>query len=258
MTNYSYKLNESTLNESSFSDILFNDFYAYGIIRINNKAFDKSAETIDHFWCSMCYLSDSHSEYNIWSVLSKLTNLNSLTLGLNVTEIPSNAIQPINGLYSSINDFTLRSMQNLTIKTNAFNNLNKLHQLTIQLTNINQIEKSALNFAGESSSLFLIFAHLKFHDDSFAPDSFGDIKRSLYILFISTNITHIPESSFKTVLNNSESKIQFDNSLIDCEDCRNLWLITNEKQIHSPFCKQNTKMLLFDPEIQLNLRTKCG
>ena len=269
LTNYSYKLNESTLNDTSFADILFDDFYAYGIMRINHFAFGKSAETIDHFWCSMCYLNDSPQEYNIWSVLNKFTNLNTLTLGLNVTEIPSNAIQPINGQQSNITDFTLRSMQSLTIKTNAFNNFRNLNQLMIQLTNINQIEKSGLNFVGESNSvlnlngesnsLFLIFASVKFSDDSFAPDSFGDLQRPLNILFISRNITHIPESSFKTVLKNNESKIKFDNSLIDCFDCRNQWLITTkkQKQIDSPFCKHNTKMLLFHLEIQLNLIAKC-
>ena len=46
-------LDEKTLNDNSFADITFDSFYGYGIKRISNKAFGKSAETLTHFWCNV-------------------------------------------------------------------------------------------------------------------------------------------------------------------------------------------------------------
>ena len=71
---------------------------------------------------------------------------------------------------------------------------------------------------------------------SFAPGSLDGNKLQLHIDFKYASITYISESAFKSVLDNNINKIEFSylgsyQSYIDCEDCRNLWLIT-EKNIN--------------------------
>ena len=96
--------------------------------------------------------------------------------------------------------------------------------------------------------------------DSFAPGSFDGNQRQLKIKFERTNITYIPKSSFKSVLNDKLNDIEFYlGSTIDCDDCRNQWLIIDQKenQVKNALCKMDTKKTLFDNEIQLKLKTKC-
>ena len=85
--------NQLNLNDKLFADLTFKSFYGDGIRRIIANAFGKSTETIIFFWCIFCEFSDSPSNYNIWTTLSQLKQLQLLFIGLNVTEIPSNAIK---------------------------------------------------------------------------------------------------------------------------------------------------------------------
>lgn len=255
-------LNETTLNDNSFADITFDNFYGYGIRRISNKAFGKSAETLTHFWCNVCKLQDSPSNYSIWSTLSQFTKLESVTIGLYITEIPSNAIKTIDGHNSTLKYLTIKSDHNFTIKANAFQNLANLTHLQFRQTTISKIEKGAFNFTQKNHrqfNLFLSDVHL--NGDAFKEGSFDGVQRPVHTSLYSTNIGFISESAFKTVLNNSESQIYFYyNSFINCEDCRNYWLITGKKesQIKSPHCRGNLSEILFDENVKSKLMLKCN
>lgn len=80
-----------------------------------------------------------------------------------------------------------------------------------------------------------------------------------------TNINYLNEAAFKTLLLNENNYIKFlspDDSLkphIDCDDCKNYWLIKEgkEKQVENPFCKSDPKKTLFDDEIKTKLSQKC-
>ena len=251
--------NASTLLDDSFAELTFDGFYAYGIKRISNKAFGKAAKTIKYLSCEICSIVDSPSHYNIWIALNQTSQLLSLTLGLNVTEIPSNAITSNDQQNSTLKSLSLSSKQNLTIKSNAFNNLDNLNEFQLKHTIINIIEEAAFNFSGNSNkSLDIYIYDVKLSNNSFANGSFEGVERPLDILFQSTNVSYIPISSFKNVLDNQKSKIRFDYfSFIDCEDCRNFWLIGKEKQIKEAKCKTDRKKLLFDSDIQSKLKSKC-
>ena len=92
LSNSDYTKEESTLNDDSFADITFDKFSSNQIQQISNKAFGKlQSETIKQFWCSDCSIQNQLPNYNIWSTLNRFKKLNTLYLGLNATEIPSNA-----------------------------------------------------------------------------------------------------------------------------------------------------------------------
>ena len=146
-------LTEATLNDNSFADITFGIFNGYGIKRISNLAFGKSGKTITIFSCYFCELSETPLKQSVWSTLNQLTEVSSLEVGLNVTEIPSNTFKPKNGDESKLKSLHLNLKQQLTIKSNAFNNLKELYQLHIykdplEYKNDYKFEKSAFNFSG--------------------------------------------------------------------------------------------------------------
>ena len=87
----------------------------------------------------------------------------------------------------------------------------------------------------------------------------------MIIKFLGTNINHLPEEIFKSVLDYENNLIDFSkesifNSKIDCEDCKNYWLIKEKKenQIFNAYCKRHIKKTLFDKEIQDKLYQKCN
>lgn len=86
------------------------------------------------------------------------------------------------------------------------------------------------------------------------------------IIFLQTNISYLAENVFKPVLDNKSNIIDLisstklpKNSTIDCENCKNYWLIKNNKQnqVINARCKHNSMIKLFDQENQTKLSQKC-
>ena len=77
-------------------------------------------------------------------------------------------------------------------------------------------------------------------------------------------MSYIPQTTFNKVLNRTQNVIIFkpsylQKSYIDCEDCRNEWLINQKKkeQVLNALCKADPDKRLFDQEIVYKLKTKC-
>lgn len=261
--NYNKSAPKLTLTDNLFADLTFSNFYGFGIEKISNNAFNKMKYAMTSFNCIACELVNQSPNYHIWSTLNQMIKLQFLDLGLNVNEIPTNAIDKKNFLY----ELTINSKQNLTIKTGAFQNLNSLVNIKFQFSKINKIEKEAFKFTGtedRSIRLSIVFDSIQFDNESFVPGSFDGVKRPLELEFQSVDLSYLSESIFKSVLDaNKLSTIKFitgsqGTSYIDCSDCRNHWLIRDKKrdQIEA-VCKDDVSKTLFDDEIVKKLKTKC-
>lgn len=73
-----------------------------------------------------------------------MINMKYLSLDLNVTEIPTNAIEPIGGHQSKLISIFLAGNQNFTLKTGAFQHLNQLTHLNFFSIKIKAIEELRL------------------------------------------------------------------------------------------------------------------
>lgn len=109
--------NEFTLEDNTFSDITFTNFVGYGIEnygieKIHTKAFNKTADKINYFYCIHCEIVESSPEYDIQMVINQFTQLKTLMIGLDVDVIPSNAIVPFNGHQSELILLSLKSKRN--------------------------------------------------------------------------------------------------------------------------------------------------
>ena len=72
-------------------------------------------------------------------------------------------------------------------------------------------------------------------------------------------ISYIEEAAFKSVLGDHENVVELYDSLIDCENCKNYWLIKEGKENHvkKPICIHDKSKKLFDKEIKDKLIQNC-
>ena len=260
--------NELILNDDLFGDLTFEKFQGVGVNKIGSKAFSKSAERLTEFHCLNCHLVNQPPTYNLWSALGQLTQLSEVDLGLNVNEIPENAITINQHLFMTV-QLTISSRQSLTIQNGAIHSSSSLRAI-FQSTTINKYEKDAISlnmFTAESIKLSVVFYNVSISNEAFQNGSFDGIQRPIEIIFNSTNMNYLAESVFKPVLDNKNylNTIQFvqdshRTSTLDCSDCKNYWLIMDKnikKDQVKTYCKENSKKTLFDKDIVEKLKGKC-
>ena len=195
-----------------------------------------------------------------------MPRLFALYIGLNITEIPSDAIVPVSGNQSNLAVVEVTGKyHNLTVKSNAFQHLNNLQLITFFKTTIKTIEKDAfkMNSETEPISIYIQFIECNLTGETFQNGSF-DGKKRIDVVFLDSDINYLSEGAFKKVLNDRYGSILFPESRytssLDCSDCRNYWLIKENRQNQVPYanCKgEGYKKSLFDDDIKSKLSQKC-
>lgn len=118
------------MEDNSFADITFDELYVDGAKRLSNNAFGKAASIVKRIDIYKLFaIKNVPPKYNVWKSLSQFTQISQLIIGLNVTEIPSNSIIPVNRQKSTLKYLTIYNKQNLTIKSNSFSHLNNLSRI---------------------------------------------------------------------------------------------------------------------------------
>ena len=141
---------ETTLNDDSFADLTFDRFYGDGLTKIATKAFGKTASTITTFYCRRCGIQNSPPNYDIWKMINQLSKLKLLSVGLDVSEIPSNAIAQTNQSLEYIRFYDgFDSGKNVTIKSGALKSSNKWMSITFFSMNIKRIEREAFKLSND-------------------------------------------------------------------------------------------------------------
>ena len=264
--------NELVLDQSTFADITFDIFNGYSIKLIHQKAFGKSSQTIKdlEIWGNV---NHSPPEYHVWNMFNSLINILHISIVLNITEIPSYAFDRL----SNLRKLTIRSSNKLTIRNKAFYYLDNLTDLTIgfngyQESKFNKIQNGAFAFEKPSNhKLNIMFVRCRFDGNSFEPGSFDGIQRPVQLKLLNSFITYLPETMRNSFLNHSNNTISFDNSGLNCSDCRNLWLFKdNPHQLKNVQCIEersltsstvgnyNYKLTLFNFETELYFKSNCN
>ena len=91
--------NQIVLNDNFFADVTFDTLYidcpadySIRIKKISNRAFGKSSQSLKRFYSLYCGFEHSPPNYHVWKLFSSINKLQVLAVGLNVDQIPSNAI----------------------------------------------------------------------------------------------------------------------------------------------------------------------
>ena len=264
---------ERIIEDNTFNGITFDTFYGYKISKIASNAFNNTSKNITKFICLQCVLNQTQHEIEF--IFNQMINLNYLVIGLNDTELPVLKLPKLEHL-------TIKSQQNLTVKSDVFRHLNQIWQIDFQLTAIKKVEKDAFKLKSTSNhtEIRISFSSCKLSVDLFQNGSFDvstkfGLSKPIIILFDGANINsnssyigYLSEGAFKSVLNNELSLINLNdpqyhggrfNSKLDCNDCKNFWLVKEKKdnQVKYAYCKDDA-LILFDIQIKDKLSQKCN
>ena len=256
---------EITIEDDTFSNITFDKFTGFGINKIGTNAFKETFNKIKSFACQNCLIENEPPKYDIQKILTQMNQLSFITIGLDVNQIPSDFI----GSKPSLTSLTLfNRKQNLTIKSGAFNRLNRLSGIEIWDSKIKLIEKGAFKSNSNIDLYKIQFVGCHLTGSSFEMGSFDGFKSPFSIVFMKSNINYLDELVFKPILDQNQwTTIDFFssekyNSKIDCDDCKNYWLIKEKRdqrkyQIKYSSCINDDKLSLFSQEIVAKLSQKC-
>lgn len=231
--------------------------------KISSSAFGPSTVR-DLFDCSACDILHHPPEYDVWKGFSQLTQLKVFEPGLNLDEVPTNAIVPVDGSKSPLTKLViLNRSRNLTVRSGAFQNMIDIPLLKFDEVRITKFEKDAykLNLTKDSNKqLHILIINSNLSGNSFQVGMFDKsiIKRPILLEFYNVQIDFIPESVFKPVLSNKQTQFSFQMH-VHCNHCKNLWLIEKFSNNHSKINLMcNSKKKLFDSDIQSKLKAKCN
>ena len=263
---FTFKKPKAVFPENTFGHLQFEHFTVSGLNKISSSAFsNQTGQSIELFSCLDCRLSDESPEFNVWKSLEPLTNLFNLEINLDVSEIPTNALGHRKRLRLI---FMASKYQNLTIKSGAFQNLQNIFLIHINSTTIDTIEKGAFKFNIEKTNITSILElyNVTLHNDTFKFGAFDGLNKPLTIVLQKSSINYFDQKVFEPFFNDrKENSVVFgrssiDYSYVDCEDCRNYWLIKQNRtsQVEGAICRRGFSHSLFDLSTRTNLEKKCN
>lgn len=129
------------LEENSFGDITFDHFHGHFFGKLKSNSFTKTSNKIKSFDCLYCGLKNEPPKYDLKNVFNQMLQLNAMSIGLDNKELPTDFIKP-----PKLTSLFIRSIQSLTVKSGAFQNLNQLDFITFMDTSIDRIKKEAFQF----------------------------------------------------------------------------------------------------------------
>jgi Leucine-rich repeat (LRR) protein len=252
----------SELPENVFEDITFGQIAisdAYSLLRIHMHAFTATNNYLTNFWISNTPLKNSLPYYDLFTSISLMPHLTGLSIiNTSITEIPDNAFRPLSGIQYNLFNVYIENNKLKRIGNNAFQYWPSLYHMSLSNNTLNYISENVFNFRKLShvpilSPLRLSWYNNNFNSSSFEIGAFTKFNKPTLMLFIGpndkNNITYLEKHVFEPFLRDSRFGIQSNRiemlSTLDCNDCRNYWLLQNEDykyKIMTLMCS-NHKML---------------
>ena len=244
-------------------------FVGINFDHIVSDALIATSTQLKTFICYECQLKHDPENYNLKTAFSSLENLRDLQIGVHLFDNQTlNDILP--NQPTQIRTIDIKANQ-LTIKTGAFDALNKVSSISFNGATIDRIERhsfKALNYSAFLSvgAFYINFRHCKLGENVFQIGAFDGMEKIwTEITFDGMNINNLPQEVFESYLNGTKLNIESNSvaftggSTIDCDDCKNYWLVKQDRedQIFDATCKGDNKLTLFDVEIETKLSQKC-
>ena len=248
------------LDDDIFGEITFEHFTGEEIDEIGINTFSKTANKITAFRCT--FMKEQNSE--IFKILNRMTKLLILDIYLSIPEISKDAFAPSPSGVSSLYYISIIVDNEVVVRSGAFRDLNQISVITFYETSIKLIENRAFKFDTKSTipKVIIEFDNCNLTGETFQPGAFDAVLKPIQITFYNSTIDYLNEEVFESVLENGKNEIDFgsDKTIrsLDCGDCRNYWLIkeNKQKQVLHPYCKGQNKTL-FDAEIKTKLSQMC-
>jgi hypothetical protein len=229
------------IEENTFFEVTFDEIFidrAANLKSINSHAFNSTNSVTKRFTLWDAPIVNSPPNYDIFVMLSSFINLEGVILiGTQISEIPSYAFRPINGIQSKLSMIYFGENKIEKIGNYCFYDLENLKYLFLRNNPLKLISMNSFNFRNVSNQTFLL--DLTFintlNGSSFAINSLSDINRPTIIFLESDpNLKFFDETIFLPFFeSNPENKIISTDGirLLDCDDCRSHWLVKESKYL---------------------------
>jgi hypothetical protein len=153
-----------------------------------------------------------------------------------ISEIPSYAFRPINGIQSKLSGIDFHKNKIEKIGNYSFYDLKNLTELDIGLNPLKLILMNSFNLKNVSNETFkLNLGHSNtLNGDSFAINSLSNIKRPTFVnLNDNPNLKFFDQTIFLPFFeSNPKNHIYLSNTTkLDCDDCRSHWLVKESKYL---------------------------
>ena len=248
------------LVDNVFDGLTFDEINIGGcssLKRIKRDAFNNTELVTKKIYIGENRILSSTLNNSIFEILSSFPSIETFNVYNNdlITEIPSNAFQPINGYQNNLKTLYLAG-EFTKIGSNSFYNLNNLTLLSFYNARFKSIPDNAFAFKHKSNvKLSIDFTENPYINSSvFSEKSLINIKRPTNILFggigYPKQVTYLDEKVFLPfLLDNENNTIDLKYNDFDCNDCRNYWLKKQPKLIPRLLnIKFSNGKLLLDPD----------
>jgi hypothetical protein len=153
-----------------------------------------------------------------------------------ISQIPSYAFRPINGIQSKLSDIDLQRNKIENIGNYSFYDLKNLTHLYFYYNPIKLISMNSFNFKDVSNQTFELYLNAinTLNGSSFAINSLNNINRPTIIyLGYNHNLTFFHQTIFLPFFeSNPKNKIIFSEpKFLDCDHCRSHWLVKESKYL---------------------------
>ena len=232
-----YELEENTFKDITFDQIVIQN--CFNLTKIGKNAFNRTTlYTTSITIVNNRQLSQS-DDNSLFEAMSRFVNIKEITIrGNNIREIPSNAFHPINGYQNKLNSLTIVDNGIRKLGNNAFYYLKNLTYISLASNSIDYIPNNGFNFEKSSPNVLTLYLDDNpLNASSFADNWFSALQRPTLLNIGNVNqtdpqnIDYLNEKSFLPFLSANELNqiIFYYNNQIDCNDCRNYWIIKNPK-----------------------------
>lgn len=246
------ELPENVFHDITFREIIFSG--ANNLTHIHSQAFTATSLTVTTFMNHMDNrLVNKMPEYNFYSAISSLVNLQMLILNLdsrNVHEMPWFSFRPLNGIASNLASIYFYGYDKIILGNYAFYEFPNLNMIYLREHQIDYVPIHAFEFRQSSQTpLTIQLAKNNLNGSSFEVNSLLNTKRPVYLeLSLNFKLSYLDEAVFLPFFKaHKRNQISLFGSLLDC-DCRNLWLIEQnslyqlENRINGAQCKDGTPL----------------
>lgn len=225
-------------------------FHNLDLNYIDLSVFNASVDTLETFCVQGSPITDEDGKFmssiTKFSKLETLILSNNELLGLNDETFGQN-IQP-NLSYVDL------SGNNITkLGKRSFFKLPELHRLNLDYNQIDYISNETFTFEMEESKLLLLFLrHNNLTGESFEPNAFTSLEKTVFLYLNNNQIKYLDERIFKPMLDvKSDLFIALWSNPFQC-DCRAKWLLDDtsyyKKRVHGIRCPDKRELWDLDED----------
>lgn len=236
-----------------FGNISFKSLDLFNNLDLNYidlSVFNSSTSTLETFCVQGSPLTDEDgkflSQITQFPKLETLILSNNELLGLNDFTFGTNSQQNLSYIDLSGNNLT-------KIGKRAFHKLPELHRLNLDYNQIDHISNETFTFEVEESKLLLLFLrHNNLTGESFEPNSFTNLDKTVFLYLNNNQIRYLDEVVFKPMLDaKSDLFIALWSNPFQC-DCRAKWLLEDpsyyKKRVHGVRCPDKRELWDMDED----------